>query len=109
MLVRPRHAVHPGAALLVAMLLMIAGLVAVAPTAGAAAAQLLPLTVTNGSGLPGETRVYVIARDQATGAQGWVDAPGRGTRSTSRRASLTARHHPSRPTRPSPAPPTARA
>lgn len=77
MLVRPRPAVHPGAALLVAVMLVIAGLLAVVPAAGAAAApQLLPLTVTNGSGLPGETRVYVVARDQASGEQGWVDAAG---------------------------------
>lgn len=81
MLARPRLVSRRGPALLLALVLalgtLLTGALAVAPaTAAAPAAGLLPLTVTNDSGLPGSTYLYVIARDQATGAQGWVDASG---------------------------------
>ncbi|MGA1813816.1 beta-1,3-glucanase family protein [Frondihabitans sp. 4ASC-45] len=42
----------------------------------ASAADLLPYTVTNNSGLTDATYVYIMAKDQATGAQGYVDAAG---------------------------------
>ena len=41
-----------------------------------ATAGMLPFTVTNNSGLSDPTYLYVMARDQASGKQGWVDAEG---------------------------------
>ncbi|PFG34663.1 glycoside hydrolase family 64 protein [Sanguibacter antarcticus] len=76
MLVRPRTASHPGAALLLVMTLVLAGLFAAVPARAAESSDSLPFTITNDSGLSSDTSVYVIARDQATGTQGWVDATG---------------------------------
>jgi len=63
---------------LVAALLVLQGLVLVGlhqSTASAAAAQL-PFTITNNSGHADATYVYVIARNGATGQQGYDDAGG---------------------------------
>lgn len=83
MLGRPRPVdravASPVLALVVALVTAVvaACLVTGVPSAGATtSAGRLPLVVRNSSGLPGATYVYVIARDQATGAQGWVDAAG---------------------------------
>jgi RHS repeat-associated protein len=56
--------------------LMFAVLLVVAAPDRASASDLLPFTVTNTSGATGATFVYVMARDQASGVQGWVDGAG---------------------------------
>lgn|GEM_PF-1077001 len=46
------------------------------PAPAGAAAGMLPFTVTNSSGLSDATYLYVMARDQASNVQGWVDGAG---------------------------------
>lgn len=50
------------------------GLASLLPAQGAPSG--LPFTVTNSSGRPEETFLYVMARSQTTGEQGYVDASG---------------------------------
>ncbi|WP_461024868.1 beta-1,3-glucanase family protein, partial [Thalassiella azotivora] len=72
-----RTATRAGTALATAALLALGGLVPAhtAPATQAAVTDL-PLTITNDSGRSEQTFVYVLARSQATGQQGYVDAGG---------------------------------
>lgn len=63
-------------AAIVTLALAMALLVVAPPDRAAADGSLLPFTVTNSSGLGGPSYVYVMARDQASGLQGWVDGQG---------------------------------
>ncbi|MBO3089224.1 beta-1,3-glucanase family protein [Cellulomonas dongxiuzhuiae] len=74
---RIRHAhIRPGLLSAVSAF-VVAVLVAVGlPVPAHAAVGMLPFTVTNSSGLSDETFLYVMARDQASGVQGWVDGAG---------------------------------
>ncbi|WP_203758016.1 beta-1,3-glucanase family protein [Cellulomonas chitinilytica] len=66
------RALSRGVGTLVAATLAVVGLVVPAQ----AVTGMLPFAVTNSSGLSGKTYLYVMARDQASGVQGWVDGAG---------------------------------
>jgi RHS repeat-associated protein len=63
------------AGLIAIIALVLTGAVTSAPAAIAASA-LMPFVVTNNSGLSDDTFVYVMARDQGSGEQGYVDGSG---------------------------------
>ncbi|WP_432920735.1 beta-1,3-glucanase family protein [Microbispora sp. CA-135349] len=63
-------------ALLAVVLLAQAVVLAAGQRAADAAVAQLPFTITNNSGRADATYVYVVARNSATGRQGYVDASG---------------------------------